>query len=83
MSYRANGQSTGVCTVEFQRADDAGRAYTQYNNRLIDGSEYRPWCAATGSCWTLAEQLLVICSAFTSTLLFHTNRETTQGRSRG
>ncbi|GAC74808.1 RRM motif-containing protein [Moesziomyces antarcticus T-34] len=37
MSYRANGQSTGVCTVEFQRADDAGRAYTQYNNRLIDG----------------------------------------------
>lgn len=41
MSYRANGQSTGVCTVEFQRADDAGRAYTQYNNRLIDGSKYR------------------------------------------
>lgn len=41
MSYRANGQSTGVCTVEFSRADDAGRAYTQYNNRLIDGSEYR------------------------------------------
>lgn len=40
MSYRANGQSTGVCTVEFQRADDAGRAYTQYNNRLIDGSKY-------------------------------------------
>jgi THO complex subunit 4 len=39
MSYRANGQSTGVCTVEFQRADDAGRAYTQYNNRLIDGSK--------------------------------------------
>lgn len=40
MSYRANGQSTGVCTVEFQRADDAARAYSQYNNRLIDGSEY-------------------------------------------
>ncbi|CDR99083.1 hypothetical protein, partial [Sporisorium scitamineum] len=39
MSYRANGQSTGVCTVEFQRADDAGRAYTQYNNRLIDGKK--------------------------------------------
>ncbi|WFD34823.1 RNA-binding RNA annealing protein [Malassezia cuniculi] len=36
MSYRANGQSTGVVTVEFQRAEDAGRAYTQYNNRLID-----------------------------------------------
>lgn len=39
MSYRATGQSTGVCTVEFQRADDAGRAYTQYNNRLIDGKK--------------------------------------------
>ncbi|KAJ9474070.1 RNA annealing protein YRA1 [Pseudozyma hubeiensis] len=39
MSYRANGQSTGVCTVEFSRADDAGRAYTQYNNRLIDGKK--------------------------------------------
>ena len=36
MSYRANGQSTGVVTVEFQRSEDAGRAYTQYNNRLID-----------------------------------------------
>lgn len=36
MSFRANGQSTGVVTVEFQRAEDAGRAYTQYNNRLID-----------------------------------------------
>ncbi|PWN49384.1 hypothetical protein IE53DRAFT_388401 [Violaceomyces palustris] len=37
MSYRANGTSTGVCTVEFQRGDDASRAYQQYNNRLIDG----------------------------------------------
>lgn len=37
MSYRANGQSTGVVTVEFQRAEDASRAYAQYNNRLIDG----------------------------------------------
>lgn len=36
MSYRANGQSTGVVTVIFQRAEDANRAYTQYNNRLID-----------------------------------------------
>lgn len=40
MSYRANGQSTGVVTVEFQRAEDASRAYAQYNNRLIDGSMY-------------------------------------------
>lgn len=40
MSYRANGQSTGVVTVEFQRGEDAGRAYSQYNNRLIDGSMY-------------------------------------------
>ncbi|KAK0542224.1 RNA-binding RNA annealing protein [Tilletia horrida] len=37
MSFRANGQSTGNCTVEFQRAEDGNRAYTQYNNRLIDG----------------------------------------------
>lgn len=41
MSYKANGQSTGQCTVEFQRGDDANRAYAQYNNRLIDGSAYR------------------------------------------
>lgn len=39
MSYRANGQSTGQVTVEFQRAEDATRAYQQYNNRLIDGKK--------------------------------------------
>lgn len=39
MSFRANGQSTGQVTVEFQRAEDANRAYQQYNNRMIDGSE--------------------------------------------
>lgn len=39
MSYKANGQSTGQCTVEFQRAADGDKAYQQYNNRLIDGSE--------------------------------------------
>ncbi|EPQ31443.1 uncharacterized protein PFL1_00778 [Pseudozyma flocculosa PF-1] len=39
LNYRANGTSTGVCTVEFQRAEDANRAYTQYNNRLIDGKK--------------------------------------------
>lgn len=44
MSYKANGQSTGVVTVQFQRAEDAGRAYAQYNNRLIDGSEYFFFC---------------------------------------
>ncbi|KAK0525022.1 RNA-binding RNA annealing protein, partial [Tilletia horrida] len=37
MSFRANGQCTGNCTVEFQRAEDGNRAYTQYNNRRIDG----------------------------------------------
>lgn len=39
MSYKANGTSTGQCTVEFQRADDANKAYQQYNNRLIDGKK--------------------------------------------
>ncbi|CEH18263.1 rna annealing factor [Ceraceosorus bombacis] len=39
MSFRANGQSTGTVTVEFQRPDDANRAYQQYNNRLIDGKK--------------------------------------------
>lgn len=39
LSYKANGQSTGNCTVEFQRADDANRAYQVYNNRLIDGKK--------------------------------------------
>ena len=37
MVYNKNGTSSGVCTVEFQRAEDASRGYTQYNNRLIDG----------------------------------------------
>ncbi|WFD29901.1 RNA-binding RNA annealing protein [Malassezia sp. CBS 17886] len=36
MSYRANGQSTGIVTVEFQRKEDANRAYAQYNSRMID-----------------------------------------------
>lgn len=49
MSYRANGQSTGVVTVEFQRAEDANRAYAQYNNRLIDGSAYGAAMALTQS----------------------------------
>ncbi|PWO00504.1 hypothetical protein FA09DRAFT_188345 [Tilletiopsis washingtonensis] len=39
MSFRANGTSTGTVTVEFQRAEDANRAYQQYNNRLIDGKK--------------------------------------------
>ncbi|PWN18256.1 hypothetical protein BCV69DRAFT_288534 [Microstroma glucosiphilum] len=39
MSYRANGTSTGQVTVEFQKFDDATRAYQQYNNRLIDGKK--------------------------------------------
>ena len=39
MSYKQSGQSTGVCTVEFQRRDDANKAYQQYNNRLIDGKK--------------------------------------------
>lgn len=40
MNYRPNGTSTGQVYVEFQRAEDAGKAYTNYNNRVIDGSEY-------------------------------------------
>ena len=48
MSFRANGTSTGTVTVEFQRAEDANRAYQQYNTRLIDGSEWAVWhvCSA-------------------------------------
>ncbi|CAO1635373.1 unnamed protein product [Sympodiomycopsis kandeliae] len=36
MSFRANGQSTGQVTVEFQRGEDAAKAYAQYNDRVID-----------------------------------------------
>lgn len=39
LAYKANGQSSGICHIEFQRADDANRSYAQYNQRLIDGSE--------------------------------------------
>lgn len=39
MNFRANGQSTGQVTVEFQRAEDAAKAYANYNNRVIDGKK--------------------------------------------
>ncbi|EAU89501.1 RNA annealing factor [Coprinopsis cinerea okayama7 len=37
LHYDANGKSKGVAAVHFSRKGDANKAYTQYNNRLIDG----------------------------------------------
>ncbi|KDN40442.1 hypothetical protein K437DRAFT_189667 [Tilletiaria anomala UBC 951] len=39
MNYNMKGVSTGICTVEFVRSEDANRSYQQYNNRLIDGKK--------------------------------------------
>jgi THO complex subunit 4 len=40
LSFNSKGQSTGVATVQFQKAADATKAYNKYNGRLIDGSAY-------------------------------------------
>ncbi|KAG4305160.1 hypothetical protein PORY_001330 [Pneumocystis oryctolagi] len=38
LSYGPNGQSKGIATVIFQRKADAGRAYKEYEGKLIDGT---------------------------------------------
>jgi THO complex subunit 4 len=38
LHYDSAGRSKGVAAVHFQRKGDGTKAYTQYNNRLIDGS---------------------------------------------
>ncbi|TFK22462.1 hypothetical protein FA15DRAFT_596077 [Coprinopsis marcescibilis] len=38
LHYDSHGKSKGVATVVFNRKGDGNKAYTQYNNRLIDGS---------------------------------------------
>lgn len=40
LNYDAQGRSKGVAAVHFQKATDGTKAYQQYNNRLIDGSQY-------------------------------------------
>ncbi|KAF7325873.1 RRM domain-containing protein [Mycena kentingensis (nom. inval.)] len=37
LHYDANGRSKGTATVVFKQKGDGNRAFTQYNNRLIDG----------------------------------------------
>jgi THO complex subunit 4 len=37
LHYDSAGRSKGVAAVHFQRKGDGTKAYTQYNNRLIDG----------------------------------------------
>jgi hypothetical protein len=39
LSYDKNGKSTGVAHIDLKRAGDAQVAFTQYNARLVDGSE--------------------------------------------
>lgn len=38
LHFDAKGVSKGVAWVQFSRKGDGNKAYTQYNNRLIDGS---------------------------------------------
>ncbi len=38
LSYDASGRSKGVAAVTFLKKGDANKAYSQYHNRLIDGS---------------------------------------------
>ncbi|KAG8924533.1 hypothetical protein FRC02_010362, partial [Tulasnella sp. 418] len=38
LHFDSHGKSKGMATVVFQKAGDATKAVTQYNNRLIDGT---------------------------------------------
>lgn len=38
LAYDSKGKSKGVATIQFVKAADSNKAYTQYNKRLIDGS---------------------------------------------
>lgn len=38
LHFDSAGRSKGVAAIQFQRQGDGTKAYTQYNNRLIDGS---------------------------------------------
>lgn len=40
LNYDAQGRSKGVAAVHFQKITDGTKAFQQYNNRLIDGSQY-------------------------------------------
>ena len=40
LHYDAQGRSKGVAAVHFQKLGDGTKAFQQYNNRLIDGSQY-------------------------------------------
>jgi len=39
LTYNSQGKSKGTATVHFSRKGDGNKAYQQYNNRLIDGSQ--------------------------------------------
>ncbi len=40
LSYDASARSKGVAAVTFSKKGDANKAFQQYHNRLIDGSQY-------------------------------------------
>ncbi|KAH9836193.1 uncharacterized protein C8Q71DRAFT_708576 [Rhodofomes roseus] len=40
LHYDSQGRSKGAAAVHFQRLGDGTKAFQQYNNRLIDGSQY-------------------------------------------
>ncbi|KAG8945834.1 hypothetical protein FRC04_012281 [Tulasnella sp. 424] len=44
INYDHAGHSKGSASVIFSRSGDALQAYNQYNNRLIDGSQYALLC---------------------------------------
>ena len=40
LHHDATGKSKGIANVTFSRRGDASKAFNEYNNRLIDGSQY-------------------------------------------
>jgi THO complex subunit 4 len=38
LSYKADGKSSGVATIEFSKPGDGSKAFAAYNGRLIDQS---------------------------------------------
>lgn len=40
LAYDQNGKSKGIATVQFVNIEHAGKAWSVYNGRLIDGSEF-------------------------------------------
>ena len=51
LAYDSKGKSKGVATIEFHKAQDASKAYDQYNKRLVDGSRSPSSCLLLLACF--------------------------------